>query len=737
MNKLFKRMVVCVLMVCLLSALMVPVATAAEAADPYVIDFEIDTNENLTWKPFEDKDAYTFAGTNFAHAQIDNGHAVWLEAFTAYYENGDINFSFPHTVITAADAEADESLAESVGKIADAGTYKSHFKNTNQFGSYKYNNTASTIDWTGLKIGAASSTYNTSGTGWNAMILRAPDAGNYTVSMEYTKYGAASNGTKVFLLPYTAEMKAKVASDPAGWHADIEALVAEGDAAEEYLGKFSSWIAAGSTPVPGNVADLGEVTIGLEKEYLMVLAEPAGKYAYLQNITFTPVAEEEIAAEVIERNYSIAGAVNSTVTLQNTDFTVNTDGVATVEALYDAGTIDWSWIGTNSKDAQGTGVELQKGYIYNQTVLANVTGTDNDTHAYEAYKLRSPGAGKYDISFVTYVPAAGKTTAWSDVYIAEYTEGMDPLSIVTEENFVGAHTPKSSANPVAYKNATTAVGEFEFAEGKEYILVHKADGNKYGWPTNSADTANDRHYTANFYMVAFVIEAQEEAPTFVPKAYIGTTPYATVAAAAAAAQSGDTVKLAVDFLGNIDLPAGVALDLAGHTWTVSNATTTNALEYITDSVGGGKLATNSMDLYGDNNGKLPLLDNGAYTLADYTLGVTANDYEVVNEATRFWFKLSLDDAAAYDLIASGNSGLTIGVKLSWGGAEDLVVTFDNGNGAETFAAEWAAAAKNNANIWLYVDIVGVDALANDLTVTPVLNVSDSALNAGSLVYDVA
>ncbi len=735
MNKLAKRVLAFMLMVCMLAA-MVPAVVSAEAADPYVIDFEIDTNANLTWKPFEDKDAYTFAGTNFAHAQTDNGHAMWLQAFSAYYADGTINFSFPHSVITAADAEADESLAESIGKIADAGTYKSHFKNTNQFGSYKYNNTASTIDWTGLKIGAASSTYNTSGTGWNAVVLRAPDAGNYTVSVEYTKYGAASNGTKVFLLPYTAEMKAKVAANPAGWHADIEALVAEGDAAEEYLGKFSSWIAAGSTPVPGNVADLGEVTIGLEKEYLMVLAEPAGKYAYLQNITFTPVAEQEIAAEVIERNYSIAGAVKSTVTLQNTDFTVNTDGVATVEALYDAGTIDWSWIGTNSKDTQGTGVELQKGYIYNQTVLANVTGTDNDTHAYEAYKLRSPGTGTYNISFKTNVPAAGKTTAWSDVYIAEYTEGMDPLSVVTEENFVGAHTPKHSANS-ATGATQTAVGEFTFAADKEYILVHKADGEKYGWPTNSADTANDRHYTANFYMIGFVIEAQEEAPTFVPKAYIGTTPYATVTAAAAAAQSGDTVKLAVDFLGNIDLPAGVSLDLAGHTWTVSNATTTNALEYITDSVGGGKLATNNIELYGDNNGKLPLLDNGAYTMADYDLTVDANDYEEKGEATRFWFKLSLDDAAAYDLIASGNSGLTIGVELDWGAAEGLDVTFDNGNGAEAFAAEWAAAAKNNANIWLYVDITGIDGLTNDLTVKPVLNVNGQAsLYTGSLVYDI-
>ena len=236
MNKLFKRMIVCVLMVCLLSALMVPAAVSAETADPYVIDFEIDKNADLIWSVYNEQTDtttdYTFAGTNFAHAQKNNGHAAWLRAFNAYYADGTINFSFPHTVITSEDAEADETLSGSIGKIKDAATYKSHYLNGNQFGSYKYNAPATTIDWTGLKIGAASTTYNTSGRGWNAVILRAPDAGVYDVTLEYTKYGAAGNNARVFLLPYTAEMKAQVANDPAAWNAAITAMVADYTTAE-------------------------------------------------------------------------------------------------------------------------------------------------------------------------------------------------------------------------------------------------------------------------------------------------------------------------------------------------------------------------------------------------------------------------------------------------------------------------------------------------------------------------
>ena len=97
MNKLFKRMIVCVLMVCLLSALMVPAVVSAEAADPYVIDFKMDQNSELVWNNGQ----YTFAGTNFPH-----GNASWVTCFNNYYRDGTINFSFPHTIHTKESAEA-------------------------------------------------------------------------------------------------------------------------------------------------------------------------------------------------------------------------------------------------------------------------------------------------------------------------------------------------------------------------------------------------------------------------------------------------------------------------------------------------------------------------------------------------------------------------------------------------------------------------------------------------------
>lgn len=738
MNKLAKRVLAFMLMVCMLAA-MVPAVVSAETADPYVIDFEIDKNADLTWSG--NGNTYTFAGTNFPHALKSNGHAGWLDAFTAYYEAGDINFSFPHVEITEEIAGEDETLLNNLGKVYDERSYCSFYKNPNQFGSYKYNATATTYNWTGLKLQAASTGAGGPATGWTNVLLRAPEAGTYNVTLEYSKVGAAASGVKIYMLPYTAAMKTQMETNVAAWYDYVAAIVAAGDAHASYKGSYTGWISANSETVSGQICNLGEMTVGVDvEEYMMVVAVPAGKATHIQNVTFTPVAEQEIPAEGIERNYSIAGTnTGSNVVLNNTGTTLF------VEEKYDAGDIDWSYLGTTANDNE---ILLDKGRIYTQNFYVNRTGDDNDLYAWEAFKLRSPGEGTYDISFDTATgsTSAQKTQVWTSVYMTEYTEGMDPATVIDPANRIGYHRPEKSDATAA--TVIDEVGEFTFgAANKEYIIVLHFDGDYNGsflqpnTDYSSADPAIDCFMTMNTYMRGFIIEPQVEAPTFVPKAYIGTTAYATVAAAAAAAKAGDTVKLAVDFLGNIELPAGVSLDLAGHTWTVSNTTTTNAQEFITDSVGTGKLVTNKLDLFGNNNGKLPLVKDGAYTFAEYDLAVTANDYQqspANEEATRFWFKLSLDDAAAYDLIASGNSGLTIGVELDWGAAEGLAVTFDNGEGAEAFAAEWAAAAKNNSNIWLYVDITGIDALENDLTVKPVLNINgQSSLYTGSLVYEVA
>ena len=215
--------------------------------------------------------------------------------------------------------------------------------------------------------------------------------------------------------------------------------------------------------------------------------------------------------------------------------------------------------------------------------------------------------------------------------------------------------------------------------------------------------------------------------------------YTTLEGAASAAVSGNTVVLATDYEGDINMGNGVSLDLNGHKWTTSDVLCANDAEYITDSVGTGVLVTDSLDLYGNNAGKLPLYNAaaGGYNLATYALNVTASDYQTSPEnpaATRFWFQLEMADADL-DKIIAGGTGMTIGVELDWGAVKTLEVTLSGDNGAEAFAAEWAAAYKNGNNVWLYVDVTGLEALSGEMTVTPRLNVQDqTSVWAGSLLY---
>ena len=729
MNKLAKRVLAFMLMACLLIALVPAVASAEtnSVSDAVVYDFELDQNPAMQWGAYDElSSTTTYYG--FGQTDLPQGNPGQQAALNKWYDDGALLWNFPH------------SLNED-GKVANELSFGNAVENPIQWGgAYYKGGTTADKDWTGLKV----STYSEgAATGWNALLLKAPDVGTYDITVEYTKYARSSTNVGIYLLPYTAAMKEKVETDVEGWNADVSAIVAQG---QGYRGKFSSWIAAGSTPVTGQIADMGQIDVEIEvDEYLLIVTSPAGKSSYLQNVTFTPVAEQEIPAETIERNYSIAGTnTGSNVVLNNTGTT------SFVEDKYDAGDIDWSYLGTTANDNQ---ILLQKGNIYTQNFYVDRTGDDNDLYAWEAFKLRSPGEGAYDISFETATGATAtqKTQIWTSVYMTEYTEGMDPATVIDPANLIGTHRPQKTDATEAI--VTDAVGEFTFgAANKEYIIVLHYDGDYNGTflkpdtDYSSADPAIDCYMTMHTYMRKFIIEPQEAPITFVPKAYVGTTPYATVAAAAAAAQADDTIKLAVDFKGNIDLRPGVSLDLNGNDWTVTDLATYTASQAVIDSVGTGNLIAKNIDLFGSNANVLPLATAAnTYTLADYdlvaenTTGTTNNiEQSPANaEATRFWFKLTLDDAAAYDLIAGGNSGLTIGVDLDWGAAEGLSVTFDDGDGAEAFAADWAAAAKNNSNIWLYVDITGIDALENDLTVKPILNINgQTSLYTGSLVYEI-
>lgn len=162
---------------------------------------------------------------------------------------------------------------------------------------------------------------------------------------------------------------------------------------------------------------------------------------------------------------------------------------------------------------------------------------------------------------------------------------------------------------------------------------------------------------------------------YVPFA-IGTTSYASLDAALAAARSGETVKMQSDAeaSGFVHIPNGVTVDLNGHTLTAKASVMAPAGSMIDSSNGNGllKVKQNTAGGYDSvyiqrNNGQTTLYDKtaGGYRFFDVTvysfLGSDSNE-----EWARVWCKPVFTNDYAYELLAAGGHGDEMVVNANWG-----------------------------------------------------------------------
>ena len=674
MNKLMKRTVAFVLMVCLLTALAVPAVLAApavpEADGSYVIDFACadgyefmaDPGNDKPWVPrvFTPKSAYTKPdGTSVsAIASIPCSNKTGLDLWEEEYEAGTFDFGY------------------------DAAACKEQ-------GAFQFQ--VVTIDEEEYTVVLyKDGTAGDGKVGWGALKIKAPVVGTYDVELTYITQGTGgTTSSRNFLIPAS-----KIGAETA--MADIGAIVSATDSKYE-LGTVDYSVGK----VADNVADLGTMVNDdpAEEEFYFVFAtNDDARRVYLQKLTLTPSAVSVNA----DTDYYAFGRPEGKVTIDG--------GIETVAAEYAAGTRNLKIVGYHEGI---TKIDIEKTRIYAGYSIWNAPSAGVIHQKWMAFQFRAPGTGDYTTTIETGAASAEKSGSDFHVYLLNADSVVDGNyeAAMTEANLICTSELSVSALNVA-------LGKQTYEAGEEYVLILQ--------PSEKADSATQ---AANYYLVGLDFV---EIPA--PAAAIGATEYLSVAEAVAAAKAGDTIKLLADHLGNIDVPAGVAIDLNGNTWTVSEYVATSDNEYVFDSVGTGALKAGNVEFYGDNNGQLALATDGGYSFADYELSVDANDYQAMGSKTRFWFKLDLADADL-DKIAAGETGLTIGVELAWG-EESLVVTFDNGEGEEAFAAAWAAAYKAGQNVWLYADITGLTGLESDLTVKPVLNSAGSALSNGTITYTV-
>ncbi len=362
-------------------------------------------------------------------------------------------------------------------------------------------------DWDGVAFKSTNASNQNAPGEWVALKIKAPDVGNYTVTLEYAQ---AKNGAKsgaVYLLPgvLTAEQ--------------IGAAIAGG------TGKLGTTNFYAGSVTKGQSVQLGTVTVDTPaEEYTLVFhseTNVSGTTAanvearmFVDGLRLTPVAQQ---TKVKLYDFQVRTTVDSSLN----NFT---EDAALLTSYYNNGTIDWDYVGCSESQAAQDRI-LNNNHAY-------IKGSGNS--GWWAFKLRAPGSGEFALEMTTKTAAANKTQVWTDAYIAEYSEGMDYSTVIADSNFVGSIRPeRSDAGTDTNNFVTDGFGSWHFTEGKEYILVLNINPDIY--------TINKDHSTVAPIGDAFMtnhLYIQSITATAVPQ------PVATI---------GETFTPPADVLYNFDL----------------------------------------------------------------------------------------------------------------------------------------------------------------------------------------
>lgn len=591
------------------------------------------------------------------------------------YKAGTINWSWPGIP---------------AGYKADGLAVKNYAASSAQFGGVMYNNAETEFAFDGLRYNSSKKDLTGDDTAWINFVIKAPTAGTYKVQYDSTSYvdtqSAVTTSTiAVHVVPFTAAMNTKAIEAPADFNADVDAYVASGD---YQVGEYFALTNA-------NVVEVGEITLGTGyDEYLVIVSAPSSKRIYLDQLSFVEVAETAETVENAAYDLSVSGGPNYA-------------------------THGWDLLSYASVNNGEITLNHQNDYL-------RIYSNNNKNIDYAALKIQAPEtSGVYDLQLVTHQArhntTKGSAHLWLDVYVAEYTPGMTFTSEPVGTK-IGSYQPERSYADVAADHAPLSVGSYNFTAGKDYVLYLK--------------TTESQNSPVHYYLVS--LDAIPEVKS-VPKAEVNGTKYGTITGAAAAATSGQTVKMLTDYTGDLDLPTGVSLDLNGNTWTVSEYTATSAKEKIVDTAGNGVLKCDKLNLFGNNGGYMPLWDDTAkgYTMNAYTVEMDAAPVAVGN-AQRFWFNVKFADADALALVANGGTKMTLGADVLCGNANLDAPLVGDQDSAENFAKAYATAKKANDNIWLYIDVTGLAAQSGKtLTLTPTLELNGQAfeLTNGNFTYN--
>ena len=266
--------------------------------------------------------------------------------------------------------------------------------------------------------------------------------------------------------------------------------------------------------------------------------------------------------------------------------------------------------------------------------------------------------------------------------------------------------------------------------------------------TNNLTGSNEKGYDVIFTAgddgtyeepaVNISLSGAEDLDVFpVYKAKVNDVHYMSLDAALAAAKSGDVVTMLADAEQSfVMISAGVQLDLNGKNLTAATLVSFGDIIDSADGVGLLKITTSSVHMSQENS-YLPIYDsaNGGYKFFAYEFDFLGEKNN--GTAVRYGVTIRFNNLAAYDLIATGESGLTIAFQMEInkpvmvdGVATTRKVTYTMEYSAESFA-DWATNAKayygdpaNTGNWAMTMSVGGLNKLPEGTTYSmhPVMEV---------------
>lgn len=234
---------------------------------------------------------------------------------------------------------------------------------------------------------------------------------------------------------------------------------------------------------------------------------------------------------------------------------------------------------------------------------------------------------------------------------------------------------------------------------------------------------------------------------------IGNDRYATLAKALDSAEPGETVVLMADVTeSSVVVPDGVILNLNGKTLVADSFgfalnSTGKIVDSSEDNTGFLQVCADSATFLSTNafaENVLPVYDaaNGGYRFCTYTYGQDQVHADTqVSGAAKFWFQLQFDSSAAYELLYAGDSGIKLGVDISYEAAEaPLRFLFKENNSEDAWIKSYAGFVlgyddgQPSQDPWVWVRVQNAD-LVSGLTLTPYITAGGIDIYFDPIAYN--